>query len=146
MNFMVMLLLASVALVTASASLGAALIAEQMTSAIPIIGEFIQLSLSHNRGIAFSIALPSPLQEILVAGALIAVCFIAVKTKLTKFLSVAFGFIIGGAVGNLVNRALIGAVTDFISVGSFPVFNLADAAITIGAGLLLAESFLKKKG
>lgn len=44
---------------------------------------------------------------------------------------------LGGAVGNLVDRLMIGHVTDFISVGNFPVFNIADASISIGVGVLV---------
>ena len=51
-------------------------------------------------------------------------------------LRVALGFALGGALGNLVDRIRLGHVTDFISVGSWPVFNLADAAIVTGVILL----------
>ena len=43
----------------------------------------------------------------------------------------------GGAIGNLVDRLTIGHVTDFISVGKFPVFNIADASISVGCVVLL---------
>ena len=52
-------------------------------------------------------------------------------------LRVAMGLQLGGALGNLFDRLSIGYVTDFLSVGSFPVFNVADASITVGAALLL---------
>lgn len=52
-------------------------------------------------------------------------------------LRLAMSMQLGGAAGNLIDRVTIGHVTDFISVGSFPVFNVADASITIGAGVLL---------
>jgi len=52
-------------------------------------------------------------------------------------LRIAMGLQLGGALGNLTDRLAIGHVTDFISVGTFPVFNVADAAITMGAALLL---------
>ena len=56
--------------------------------------------------------------------------------------------VLGGAVGNLVDRVVLGYVTDFIQVwfGSwaFPSFNVADTGITIGAGLLILDSFLAK--
>ncbi len=47
----------------------------------------------------------------------------------------------GGAVGNLIDRVRLGAVTDFVDVGSWPVFNLADSAIVVGS-ILLAYSSL----
>ena len=62
-----------------------------------------------------------------------------------RLLGVALGLIIGGAVGNAIDRARFGAVVDFIDVsalGFFPwVFNVADAAITIGVILMLTDSF-----
>ena len=64
-----------------------------------------------------------------------------------RILGVALGLIIGGAVGNAIDRARFGAVVDFIDVsalGFFPwVFNVADAAITIGVLLMLLDSFRK---
>ena len=115
------------------------------TGTIFIIGRFLRLSLSMNPGIAFSIRLPSPLQELLITGALLAVGYAAVRSKPEAMSSAAFGLIFGGAAANLVDRFIDGSVTDFIAVGTFPVFNLADATISVGVGLLLAEN-LRKNG
>lgn len=52
-------------------------------------------------------------------------------------LRVAMSMQLGGAIGNLIDRLTIGHVTDFISVGTFPVFNVADASISVGAAVLL---------
>lgn len=52
-------------------------------------------------------------------------------------LRLAMGLQLGGALGNLADRILFGHVTDFISVGNFWVFNIADASVTLGAGVLL---------
>jgi signal peptidase II len=52
------------------------------------------------------------------------------------------GLVLGGAVGNLVDRLRFGYVTDFISVGLWPAFNIADSAITVGV-ILFAYSFLR---
>jgi len=60
--------------------------------------------------------------------------------KLTEddwILKVALGLQLGGSVGNLVDRLLIGHVTDFISVGNFPVFNIADSGITVGVIIMI---------
>lgn len=55
----------------------------------------------------------------------------------------ALGMQMGGAAGNLISRlTLDGQVTDFISVGTFPVFNIADSAITVGVGVLLLGVWL----
>ena len=58
---------------------------------------------------------------------------------------VAMGLQMGGAAGNLTDRLLVGKVTDFISVGAFPVFNLADASITVGVIILLAGVWIKER-
>jgi len=60
-------------------------------------------------------------------------------------LRLALSLQLGGALGNLVDRLTIGHVTDFISVGNFPVFNVADASITIGAVLLFLDVWLRER-
>ena len=60
-------------------------------------------------------------------------------------LRVALSMELGGAVGNLVDRLTIGHVTDFISVGTFPVFNIADSCITIGVAILLLGIWIQDR-
>ncbi len=60
-------------------------------------------------------------------------------------LRLAMGLQLGGAVGNLIDRLTIGSVTDFISVGTFPVFNVADSSITMGVIVLLLGAWLKER-
>jgi signal peptidase II len=52
---------------------------------------------------------------------------------------------LGGAVGNLIDRLTIGSVTDFIAVGNFAVFNVADASISVGAAVLVIGMWLKER-
>ena len=134
----------TLAIVAALASVLAGIGAESLPHSIPLVGNFARLTLSHNPDIAFGIALPYPLKELLIAGALLAVVFLAFHRHHDTFSSVAFGLIVGGAIANLVDRIPDGIVTDFIAVGTFPIFNLADACITIGAMMLLVESLRKK--
>lgn len=68
---------------------------------------------------------------------------IAPEERLLRF---SLGLQLGGAVGNLIDRVMLGHVTDFISVGRFPVFNIADASITIGVGLLILSVWLQERG
>lgn len=56
----------------------------------------------------------------------------------------AMVFQLGGAIGNLIDRILVGSVTDFISVMDFPVFNIADSSITIGVAVLLIAVFVQE--
>jgi signal peptidase II len=59
-------------------------------------------------------------------------------------LKLAMGMQLGGAVGNLIDRLIMQKVTDFISIGAFPVFNVADASITVGVIVLLLGVWLKE--
>jgi signal peptidase II len=61
------------------------------------------------------------------------------------WLRLALSLQLGGAIGNLIDRLTIGHVTDFISVGTFPVFNVADASITIGTALLILSVWLQER-
>jgi len=60
-------------------------------------------------------------------------------------LRLAMSMQLGGAIGNLIDRLTIGRVTDFISIGTFPVFNIADASISIGAAILLLGVWLTER-
>jgi signal peptidase II len=60
-------------------------------------------------------------------------------------LKLAMGLQLGGAAGNLIDRLMVGKVTDFISIGVFPVFNVADSSISIGVGVLLLGIWLKER-
>ena len=62
-----------------------------------------------------------------------------------KLMRVALSMQFAGAIGNLVDRVFRGPVTDFISVGDFPVFNIADSSITVGVGLLLLTFWLSER-
>ena len=59
-------------------------------------------------------------------------------------LRIAMGMQMAGAAGNLIDRLMHQEVTDFISVGTFPVWNVADASITVGVGVLLLGVWLKE--
>ncbi len=60
-------------------------------------------------------------------------------------LRLAMGLQLGGAAGNLIDRLLLHSVTDFIAIGSFPVFNIADSSISIGVVVLLLGVWLKER-
>ena len=60
-------------------------------------------------------------------------------------LRLAMSMQLGGAIGNLIDRLTLGRVTDFISIGTFPVFNVADASISIGAVVLLLGVWLTER-
>ncbi len=60
------------------------------------------------------------------------------------FLRVALSMQFGGAVGNLIDRFSLGHVTDFVSIGSFPVFNVADGSVTVGVGIMILGLWLQE--
>lgn len=114
-----------------------------------------RFTLLHNEGAAFSfLADAGGWQRWFLVGISTLVSgFIAVwlnsVRKEQKLLALALAFILGGAIGNLIDRAVQGYVVDFIVVHYesyfFPAFNIADAAISIGAALLIADMFVSKE-
>lgn len=107
---------------------------------------------TENPGAAFGmLADGSPLVRGIVLVGVSALVLVFVVTALVKGSShiggslsrVALGFILGGALGNLYDRIALGTVTDFLEIysgsWSFPAFNVADSAITIGATLLVVD-------
>jgi signal peptidase II len=102
----------------------------------------------YNTGAAFGLfqngALVFTILAIIVAGLIL---YYFPRTSPSDWtLRLAMGLQLGGALGNLVDRLTRdGQVTDFISVGAFPVFNVADASITVGVCVLLLGAWLKEK-
>jgi signal peptidase II len=62
-----------------------------------------------------------------------------------RWIRLAMAMLLGGALGNLIDRLYQGYVTDFISVGNFPVFNVADASISIGVVVLFIGMWLQER-
>jgi signal peptidase II len=109
-----------------------------------VVGEYVEvlgpleLTLSHNTGVAFGLAGGAGVKLILVtAVALGVIGYLFARNPLRPGMWVAVGLLAGGALGNLVDRLRHDAVTDFIAVGSWPPFNLADVSITVGVLLLV---------
>ena len=126
----------------------AVLVADQATKAIVrgsigrgervdvVVG--IDLVNTRNSGVAFGFFSGGGAIVALVAAIALAALLIFFATHLTRPLVwLPTGLLIGGAVGNLIDRAAEGAVTDFVDVSIWPAFNLADTAITIGVLSLL---------
>ena len=115
-------------------------------SSTPVIKNIFHLTLVHNRGAAFGILkTQNPLFITIGAAAAVFMAFylprIVSRDLSTK---IAFALILGGVLGNLFDRIRLGYVIDFLDFRVWPVFNIADSAITIGV-LLICILLLKCK-
>lgn len=107
---------------------------------------FLYFTLVHNTGIAFGVFRQYPaILLILISLSLAGLLIWGIrKTDMSRLQRLALAMILGGALGNWADRLRLGAVIDFIDFRIWPVFNIADSAISIGV-LILAWFFLKKK-
>lgn len=105
----------------------------------PLIGNAIRLTRVHNTGGGFGVLADKPglfiTVSILIAVAT-AVAFALTRGK-RPLLRLALVFVFVGAVGNLIDRLAVGYVVDFFEIVGFPVFNVADSCVTLGAILLV---------
>lgn len=117
---------------------------------VPING-FLNLTHQHNSGAAFSFLADAAGWQrwffvVLAAGvsSVLAVWIWRIRNEGPALLAAALALVLGGALGNVIDRIRLGYVTDFIQVWfgnwAFPSFNVADAAISIGAALLIIDS------
>lgn len=110
---------------------------------VDVIGPF-ELTLSHNSGVAFGLASGGGTRLVLVTVlALGVVGFLFSREPTRPGMWISAGLLAGGALGNLADRIRAEAVTDYIAIGSWPAFNLADVAVTAGV-LLLAFSYARE--
>jgi signal peptidase II len=121
---------------------------------VPVL-PFLNWTLLHNYGAAFSFLSDAGGWQryffTSLAGivSLVFVFWLMRMPKTVKVLPIAIALILGGAVGNLIDRVALGYVVDFIHVyynnSHFPAFNIADSAITLGTILLLIDTFFLEK-
>jgi signal peptidase II len=118
---------------------------------VSIIGDTVDLRLARNTGGAFSLFQAfTPLLAVL---AIVVAFFLvrAVRRADDTLMLVALSLVLGGAIGNLIDRMfrapgfMRGAVIDFVHVSRWPTFNVADSAVTIGAILLVVWAFRADK-
>jgi signal peptidase II len=128
-----------------------------MYSHIQIIPGFFRLTHTENTGAAFSLFADSPSHwktVLLIGFSFVAMVIVSVllwkQTRAPTITGAALAFILGGAVGNLWDRVASGRVVDFllfyVKQYQWPVFNLADSAIVVGAILLVSEILWGKSG
>ena len=118
-----------------------------LRESLPIIRNYFHMTLVHNTGIAFGLFKNQGIVFIIIP--VIAIILLGYNIyyyknndeNLSRLYIIAFSLILGGAIGNLIDRILFGYVIDFIDLKIWPVFNLADSAITIGA-LIIALKYI----
>ena len=117
------------------------------------VTSFFNIVLIHNRGMSFGLfngggGLNAPLFS-LVAAAIVTVLIYWLSRVGSPLLATAIGLIIGGAIGNVVDRVRLGAVVDFLDfhVGRWhwPAFNVADSAICVGVAVMLLDGLLLRR-
>jgi signal peptidase II len=116
---------------------------------------FFNLVLAYNKGAAFSMLASAPGWQtpLLIAFALVAAVVVSaliLRNPEKRLLCLGLALILGGAVGNLIDRMRFGHVVDFLDFHAlgwhWPAFNVADSGITIGAVLLILEGFVRHEG
>lgn len=117
---------------------------------VPVIGELVRFTYTRNSGVAFGLGAGFPFPYYIfsiVAAAAIVYLFVRQRVP-SPVRRVALALILGGALGNLVDRVRAGEVVDFIEIGwgrwHWPVFNVADSAVSIGV-VLFALAWPKRE-
>ena len=120
-------------------------------TSIPVLGEFIKLTYIHNPGAAFGI-MPGNRTVFLVLSLIacgVMIYYLYIMPASERQGRLALMGILGGAVGNLIDRIRFGEVTDFVDVGfnniRWPIFNVADMAVTIGVAILFIRLSSSRK-
>ena len=118
---------------------------------VEVIGNFVRLTFVENRGMAFGIQIGN--------GAVFTLLSIVASIGIGIYLyfqrhegrgvTVSLSLILGGAIGNLIDRILFGRVVDFVDIGigttRWPVFNVADSAVVIGMAVLIVTTYLSER-
>ena len=115
---------------------------------VNIINNFLRIKYVQNTGAAFSLFQGHTTILILVSILLLVLVYnLMFSYKETKLNNISFGLIIGGILGNLIDRIFFQCVRDFIDINifNFPIFNIAEMAIVFGVIILLISSFMEEK-
>ena len=112
---------------------------------IPVVGHLVAITNVHNAGAAFGLV-PAGAGFFLVASVVVAIGLVVyvARTPSNLWTGAVLGLILGGTLGNGFDRIVHGTVTDFVNVHFWPVFNVADSAISIGVVGLAAGYLLHR--
>ncbi|MDD5505947.1 MAG: signal peptidase II [Candidatus Omnitrophica bacterium] len=117
----------------------------QLNTPVVLIKDFLYLTLVNNRGAAFGMLKNQLFLFVAISCLAILFIFFHLKNKKHPLLfKISLSLILSGAAGNLIDRLRFGYVVDFLDFRIWPVFNLADSALTIGALLLSWELLFNK--
>lgn len=111
------------------------------------LARFVRIVHWNNTGAAFGI-FPSGSLIFTIVAIIVAVAIVYYFPRVQSnqwTLRLALVLMFSGAIGNLIDRVLHGTVTDFISLGNFPVFNVADASISTGVAVLVASMWIDER-
>ena len=116
---------------------------------ITIIKNFFNITYAKNTGVAFSLLSNNKVIIIILTIIILGILLKYIKGKyINKYDQIAYGLILGGALGNLLDRIIYGYVIDFINFKIFnynyPIFNIADTSIVIGVIIIVITSFKRK--
>ena len=124
----------------------------QVTEIIPIIPGFFNLRHDRNSGAAFGVLAGHRFLLILITVvALVFILIYYLRFRESRWMQVSLGFLLGGAVGNFIDRLYLGEVIDFLQFGIvsqdlfWPTFNVADISVCIGAGMLIVYLFRNRE-
>ncbi|MER7070612.1 signal peptidase II [Terrabacter sp. NPDC000476] len=135
------------AAVVAMVDLGVKVWAQAVVPPTGIEAGPVDLRLGYNPGVAFSLAAAVPPGVVLTVTAVVTAGVAAVVYRAapsgSRLQMTAFAAVLGGAVANLTDRAVDGVVTDYLHSGGWPTFNRADAAIVVGAVLLVLSNVVR---
>jgi len=116
-----------------------------LNTPVPLIKNFFNLTLVHNRGAAFGLLQNQLVLFVLVSLFAIGLIFYNLKNKTNSMvMKLSLSLILAGAAGNLIDRLRFGFVVDFLDFRVWPVFNLADSVITVAAAALTWELLFRK--
>lgn len=108
-----------------------------LNNPVSVINNLFSFTLVYNRGAAFGVLKDQTYLFIFFSVvAITLICFSLKKSRKDKLYAFSLSLLLGGALGNLIDRLLFGHVIDFLDFHIWPVFNIADSAISVGAVIL----------
>ncbi|GIP41963.1 lipoprotein signal peptidase [Paenibacillus sp. J45TS6] len=119
---------------------------------ISVIGDFFYITSHRNRGAAFGI-LQDQRWFFIVVTIIVVIALVwyiqKIKSQPDKLLPLALSLVLAGAIGNFLDRLLMGEVVDFFKFNfgsyTFPIFNVADSAIVVGVALIILDTLLESR-